>query len=143
MLKILVGVALFAAVGIAYATRRPPAPFVPAPRAIHLGEEECATCRMIVSDARWAAQRVLGPDETLVYDDAGCLLRALASDRSGTCFFADPATGEWIAAADVRFVVTKQSTPMGYGLSPVRASRAAPDALDLEAAIRRVAGGRS
>jgi hypothetical protein len=143
LVKVLFAVFVFASIGIAVATRHPSGPFVPAPRAIHLGEEECAGCRMIVSDARWAAELVRGPDETLVYDDPGCLLRALAKDGSGTAFFTDPETGEWIPASEVRFVTTTRTTPMGYGLSPVRASRAAPGALDLDTAIRRVTAGRS
>jgi hypothetical protein len=103
------------------------------PRAAIVGEDPCAACLMLVSDARFAAERVLGPEQVKVYDDPGCLLRELARDRSGALFFADARTGEWIPGAEVRFETTTQTTPMGYGLA---ASREGP--IDLETAIRRV-----
>jgi hypothetical protein len=112
-----------------------------APRAIHLGEDECARCHMIVSDPHYAAERVLGPDDTKVYDDAGCCLEALARDRSGTVFFAEASTGEWVPVADARFERTPQPTPMGFGLAVARASQASRESLDLEGAIALVTSG--
>jgi copper chaperone NosL len=106
------------------------------PRAARLGEEECAACRMIVSDPRFAAQRVLGPEEAKVYDDTGCLLQEMAEDRSGTAWFADSETGEWIEGSEVRFVRTTVTTPMGFGLAARRARSVPEGNVDLEAAIR-------
>jgi copper chaperone NosL len=110
------------------------------PRPVRLGEDPCAECLMLANDGHFAAERVLGPDEVKVYDDPGCLLREMAKDRTGAAFFADADTGEWLDAATVRFVTSKRDTPMGYGLAATRAERAGTNSLDLEGAIRRVAG---
>lgn len=49
-----------------------------APPTLHLGEDICAHCRMIVSDARFAAACIVQNDDEYtkrVFDDIGCLIR--------------------------------------------------------------------
>jgi hypothetical protein len=125
--------ALGAGAWLALAPRGPAAPL--GPRAVHLGEEECGECRMIVSEARFASERVLSSETTKVYDDPGCLLKELRKDRTGVLFFTDAGTGEWIPASRVRFETTSGPTPMGYGLVAFDADHAHTGAMTLEGAI--------
>ena len=114
-------------------------PSAAGPRSVHLGEEECANCHMIVSEAPFAAERVLGVDDVRVYDDPGCLLLELPKDRRGAIYFADAVTGEWIPGASVRFEPSARPTPMGYALAATTAAKASPRALDLESAVQKLA----
>ena len=45
------------------------------PPAVRFGEEACASCRMIISDERFAAALVTATGEILKFDDIGCLIR--------------------------------------------------------------------
>lgn len=136
-----VAVAAGIALAIAFAPRKI-AEEAAGPRALRLGEEECAACHMILTDPHFAAQRVLGPDDVKVYDDSGCLLKELARDRRGALWFAEADTGEWIDGSDVRFERTTRTTPMGFGLAARRSITAPKGSMDLEAAIRFVTDSR-
>ena len=58
-----------------------------APRAIAFGRDECANCRMIVSDPRYATELVTAKGRTLAFDSIECLasfvLRNNASPAAG------------------------------------------------------------
>jgi copper chaperone NosL len=89
----------------------------PAPAALDIGNEACAWCRMLVSDARFAAQRVAPGEEPRFFDDIGCLrdhLRALPPDPRAAAFVADHRTKAWIAAPAAAYArVPSLATPMG------------------------------
>jgi copper chaperone NosL len=83
--------------------------------------ETCRSCRMAVSDPRFAAQIVAPSEEPIFFDDVGCLRDYLASRpplrRGSIAYVADHRTTEWVAAG--RAVYTRNSsiaTPMGSRL---------------------------
>ncbi|HSF40931.1 MAG TPA: hypothetical protein VLT87_14135 [Thermoanaerobaculia bacterium] len=104
---------------LAAACTRAPA-WPPEPAELHLGEEPCAECRMLVSEARYAAQLRTPDGAVKVFDDLGCLL----THRRGTAY--DPAgvfvlTGEpasWTRGDRAHVVHSGGfASPMGYGLA--------------------------
>lgn len=113
------------------------------PRPVRLGEDRCARCRTTILDESFAAERVLEGGEKRLYDDPGCLLAEMASDRSGALFFSDFETGEWVPSARARFVPARRYTPRGFGLAAVRGDRAPSSAAGLEEAVRLVSGAVS
>ena len=81
----------------------------------------CASCRMAVSDVRFAAQLVAPGEEPRFFDDLGCLrdyLRRGAVVRAGTvAFVADHRTREWHRAAGAVFTLRDSlETPMASHL---------------------------
>ena len=107
-------------------TRAPDWP--PEPAELHLGEEACAECRMVVSEARWAAQLRTPDGAVKFFDDLGCLLkhrRGAAPDPSGVFVLTGEPTrwtrgkGAWVVRAD------DFPSPMGYGLAAFPARQAA------------------
>lgn len=108
----------------------------PPPAPLDTANEACRHCRMMVSDARFAAQLVAPGEEPLFFDDAGCLRDFLAEnpDRHAgfTAYVADHRTRAWVSADLAVFTrVERLSTPMDSHLiaHADAASRAAdPDA---------------
>jgi len=94
----------------------------PAPGPLDARREQCAFCRMAVSDARYAAQLVAPAEEPRFFDDAGCLaayLRqpAAALPKRAAAFVADHRTKAWVsAAAAVYTKVDGIDTPMASQL---------------------------
>ena len=122
---------LLAALGLGGCSRR--AAWPPSPAAVHLGEDACEACRMIISDEHFGAQLHVRGGEVSNYDDVGCLLMASAGrtlDPRGV-FVRDYASGGWLRG-DAAFVVTSPTlgSPMGYG----QAAFASPQAAAGEAA---------
>lgn len=107
------------------------------PTPIAYDREPCAHCRMLIGDARFAAQLVTGAGDVLDFDDPGCALRYLAEARPAIhrLWFRDRRLDRWTAASEVRFVRGVE-TPMGSGLA---ADAAGTISLDEASAI--VAGG--
>ena len=74
----------------------------PPPAPLDTANEACRHCRMMVSDARFAAQLVAPGEEPLFFDDAGCLRDFLAENpdkRAGfTAYVADHRTRAWVLA---------------------------------------------
>src|SRR4029453_5083746 len=72
----------------------------PAPAPLETANEACRHCRMMVSDAHFAAQLVAPGEEPLFFDDVGCLrdyLREHAKESAGfTAYVADHRTRAWI-----------------------------------------------
>ena len=128
--------ASFALAAVAGCSRTPAWP--PEPAELRLGEDACAECRMLISDVRYAAQRVSREGAVEFFDDAGCLLASVrpriesgagsepvegrGPSRDGE---SDPrgvfvVTGDdatW-TRADLAYVVqsTDITSPMGHGL---------------------------
>ncbi len=91
----------------------------PAPVAVRIGEDACASCRMTVVSIKTAAQIISSGDEPLIFDELGCLRTYLAAHpaRAGArVFVADHRTGEWVDAAVAVFTKSALSTPMSSGL---------------------------
>jgi copper chaperone NosL len=92
----------------------------PAPAELDTRSEACRSCRMAVSEARFAAQLVARGEEPLFFDDLGCLrafLRAGGATAARTAYVADHRTREWVDA--FRAVYTRVPglrTPMGSQL---------------------------
>lgn len=64
------------------------------PRAIALGEDACAYCRMEVTDARFAAQAVTRTGRVHVFDSVDCLAGYARSTDAGTL------AGLWVTDAE-------------------------------------------
>lgn len=109
--------AALAAAVLALAACRGDAPGGP-PRYVS-GRDACARCGMAVSEARFAGGWI-GPDgESVVFDDPGELLAALAEqpDRAASAWVRDFETGEWTRVREAAFVrAPGLATPMGTGV---------------------------
>jgi copper chaperone NosL len=71
------------------------------PAAIDPANDQCASCRMIVSEPRFAAQVAAPGEEPRFFDDLRCLrdgLRAGPLPQGAVVFVADHRTGEWVKA---------------------------------------------
>lgn len=96
----------------------------PPPAEVHFGEDDCAHCRMIVSDEHFAAQRRGRDGSVRIYDDLGCLLADGPSpEPEGVYVRAFDGTG-WVRADRATIVQSADvRSPMGFGL----AAFASPD----------------
>jgi copper chaperone NosL len=92
----------------------------PEPAALDTRNEQCASCRMAVSDARFAAQLVAPGELPRFFDDLGCLaafLKAGKAPAGGVAFVADHRTKAWVRADRAVYArVTGLATPMGSAL---------------------------
>jgi copper chaperone NosL len=108
--------ALFlAALLLAATSCSPSGPPPPAP--LDTANEACRHCRMMVSDARFAAQLVAPGEEPLFFDDIGCLRDFLAENpqkkAAFTAYVTDHRTREWVLADQAVFTrVESLGTPM-------------------------------
>jgi len=109
-----------AALALALAVTAGCRPGPPEPAALVPGEESCASCRMTVSEPRFASQVVAPGEEPRFFDDHGCLrdfLRAGRAPRGSAAFVADHRGREWVAAGRAVYTrVPGLHTPMGSGL---------------------------
>ena len=113
-------------------------PLGPAP--LDTRNDSCASCRMAVSDARFAAQLVAPGEEPKFFDDLGCLRDYLAAKpslpRGTVAFVADHRTREWVRASRATFTRCEGlETPMSSHL----VAHASPASRDADAAA---AGGK-
>jgi copper chaperone NosL len=92
----------------------------PSPAALDTRNEMCAQCRMMVSDARYAAQIVRRGEEPRFFDDLGCLaayLRQRPPAKGAAVFVADRRTKEWVPARSAVYArVPGLATPMASGI---------------------------
>lgn len=91
------------------------------PPEIVFGSDSCAHCRMIISDARFAAGwRDKSGDETH-FDDIGCMVnhaRDYPPAQPATFWVHNYHTEEWLDAALASFVIDPSiKTPMSYGIA--------------------------
>jgi copper chaperone NosL len=86
------------------------------PASIDPANDQCASCRMIVSEPRFAAQVAAPGEEPRFYDDLRCLrdgLRAEPLTRGAVVFVADHRTGDWVRADRATFArLDTIDTPM-------------------------------
>jgi len=93
------------------------------PPEIHYGETECIQCRMIISDARFAAGYTYavseGRYESVPFDDIGGMLIYASKhpEHQIAAFWVhDFTTEEWIRAQDAFYVFSQHlETPMAFG----------------------------
>lgn len=106
-----------AAVGVALAAC---AAGVPEPASLDTRNDACASCRMSVSDARFAAQLAAPAEETKFFDDIGCLaeyLRRQPRPAGAVAYVADHRTKAWVPASHAVYTrVPGLETPMGSHL---------------------------
>jgi len=93
---------------------------VTGPPPLRLGEQECAACRMLISDERFAAALVYEHDGRVqrpAFDDINCLFGHLADLPAGTPYSVythDFETRAWLNARDAAFVRSSAlESPMG------------------------------
>ena len=89
----------------------------PEPARVDPANDQCASCRMVVSEPRFAAQVMAPGEEPRFYDDLQCLrdgLRAAPPPAGAVVFVADVRTGAWVEATRAVFAhVPARATPMG------------------------------
>jgi copper chaperone NosL len=88
------------------------------PPEIHVDRTACSHCGMLISEPVYAAAYVNAPGESRVFDDIGCLLKAVAQETGSVqrFWFHDAATAAWTDGGAVVFVVSSDlRTPMGGG----------------------------
>lgn len=89
----------------------------PVPAQLDTRNDACASCRMLVSDPRTAAQLVAPGEEPLFFDDVGCLARYLAEHpprRGAMAYVADHRTRAWVPAPAAAYMLQEAvTTPMG------------------------------
>jgi copper chaperone NosL len=95
-----------------------------APPVVHLGEDVCDVCHMIISDARFAAAVVASVDgrrRAFAFDDIGCVFEfeeARPNAAILATYVRDYDTREWLDADDAAFVHSRElATPMAFGLA--------------------------
>lgn len=93
-----------------------------APATLDTANTLCGSCRMAVSDVRFAAQIAAPGAEPVFFDDIGCLRDYLVQPglrlpEGAVAFVADHRTREWTRAADAVYTnAARITTPMGSGL---------------------------
>ncbi|MEP6731672.1 MAG: nitrous oxide reductase accessory protein NosL [bacterium] len=97
------------------------------PRSIAYGHDECAFCRMTVSEPRFAAAMVSTKGRTLVFDSAECLASYHARHQrdARSLWVSDYLhPGSLVSAERARFNrASGQSSPMGKGLMAFSSAR--------------------
>jgi copper chaperone NosL len=95
------------------------APRVDGPPNVRWGQAACAQCRMLISDARFAAARV--PDgDAEVFDSVECLVQRLREAPEGRVWVRDYLGDGWLDPHEAVFVRSAElTTPMGGGLVAV------------------------
>ncbi len=81
-------------------------------------EDNCAQCRMAVSDERFASEIIDEQGEVMKFDDFGCLLRYRtkhADLKIAAIFLKDFDTKNWTPYEHASIVETSIETPMGSG----------------------------
>lgn len=93
-------------------------------------EDNCANCRMAVSQKPFASEIIAGSGEVLKFDDLMCLeqyRRGNPELKIMAIFVTDYELGEWLTYEKSVVVRTAIQTPMGSGLVAVRDSARATE----------------
>ena len=89
------------------------------PPDIEVDRTACSHCGMLISEPIYAAAYRGASGEGRVFDDIGCLLKAVGREAGGVprFWFHDASSGAWRDGTDVLFVVSSDiRTPMGGGV---------------------------
>jgi copper chaperone NosL len=98
-------------------------PDLDTPPDIRYGEDMCDQCRMIISEARYAAAYVTQQGATRRFDDIGDLLafRAVHAEEVTVFWVHDYDTQTWLKADHAHFVVSSMlQTPMDHSIVALR-----------------------
>lgn len=90
------------------------------PPDIRYGEEVCAQCGMIISEARYAAAYVTAAGDVRLFDDVGGMLAYDAQNREELSVYwvHDFNTEKWLRADTAVYVLSdKLASPMGWGVA--------------------------
>ena len=96
------------------------------------GVAECARCGSVIADPRFAAQYRLAGGTVKLFDDPGCLVAALADEKTevDAIHFHDHGSETWLAAGDASFAHTPRTqSPRGYGWAAYGSFGAAQEAV--------------
>ncbi len=92
------------------------------PRKINFDRDVCAVCKMGLTDQRYSAQAINKFGEVYWFDDIGCLVELMQTDKwktwggdSAKIYIGNGKTGEWLNARKAYYYYGKEETPMGYG----------------------------
>lgn len=95
-------------------------------------DDACSSCRMLISERRYAAELIDHPGEIYKFDDIACMLRfahAHGMQQSGAKFYVTDyaSSNNWIDAGQAYFVNLKSSvsSPMASGIVAFRDSSSA------------------
>lgn len=132
---VLIGVGLPAAAGVGAAAWALPGDEASAKEPdVQWGAEECAHCRMIIDDRRFAAAWISGDGTQAHFDDIGCMVAMVREqgEDAGTRYFVQHYEEEtWLDATAAAYV--RQDgvrSPMSYNVAAYPAG-AAPGGADL------------
>jgi copper chaperone NosL len=112
LLPFLFALLLLAACGPAVSLDEPPE--------IRYGEDECDRCRMLISDARYAAAYMTEDGTARRFDDIGGMLAYHAEQQEAVHLFwvHDAGSQVWVRADEATFVLSPMlQTPMGFGIA--------------------------
>jgi copper chaperone NosL len=104
---------------------------VTGPPEIVVDRTACSQCGMFVSEMAYAAAYHVHGSEPRVFDDIGCMLKALRSEMGSPAavWLQDAAGSGWLDAADAALVVSPRvRTPMSGGVLAYREPAAAEKA---------------
>lgn len=110
------------------------------PAPVAWNRQDCARCRMLVGEPRFAAQLHTADGAVLHFDDPGCLLLHRAESPGlevRATWYHHVREDRWVRGEHAAFVPVGEPTPMGYGLGAVEAGEV-PQGLDAEAALAAV-----
>lgn len=82
------------------------------------GKQACASCSMLVSDRRFAAELVTGDGTRVFFDNPGCMATWLSEGHGPPRHsWVHSAADTWIDARTARYA-RRQSSPMGFDFAP-------------------------
>jgi copper chaperone NosL len=102
----------------------------PVPVEIYPEEDVCETCRMLITDQRFAAECLMRKGRAKKFDDVICMIRYFdmaatlgiaKRDDVRAYFVKDYYSKEWVDAGKARFVKANVVTVMGYGVVAFKA----------------------
>lgn len=82
-------------------------------------KESCSRCRMVLSEKRYAVQRILHTGEVHFYDDMGCAMRHDHTPGDGKLFVRPHGGEEWVSAEEAMYL-SGLMTPMNSGFGAVK-----------------------
>jgi copper chaperone NosL len=108
------------------------------PQPVHLGSEECAHCRMVITEPQFAAQALNSKGKAFKFDAVECLASWVASGEGSaielhSLWVADHSEpSRWLRVEEARFLRSDAvHTPMGAGVLALRDEQAAREQMEL------------
>ncbi len=89
------------------------------PPNVRYGEDACDECRMIISEARYAAAYVTHKGQPRLFDDLGCMLEHNKKELETIANYwaNDYKNPKWLNLSEAYLVKSNEiTTPMGYGI---------------------------